>query len=100
MSSLRYTRLLLLLLLLLLLASHQAVVWFYLSWIDGRVKGQIEENAAKLANETANYKCDSPCQSNQKAVAGGCCDGESTSCFLSMGWGKFQLSINNVYSVV
>lgn len=54
----------------------QAVVWFYLTWIDPRVKGQIAENAAKLANETLNYKCDSPCQSNQKSLGGGCCDGE------------------------
>jgi hypothetical protein len=52
------------------------VVWFYLTWIDPRVKGQIAENAAKLANETSGFKCESPCQSNQKAVAGGCCDGE------------------------
>lgn len=52
------------------------MVWFYLTWIDPRVKGQIAENAAKLANETLNYKCDSPCQSNNKPVAGGCCDGE------------------------
>lgn len=54
----------------------QAVVWFYLTWRDERVRQQIADNAAKLANETANYKCEDPCQSNKKAVAGGCCDGE------------------------
>jgi hypothetical protein len=51
-------------------------VWFYLTWIDSRVKGQIAENAAKLTNDTLNYKCENPCQSNSKPIAGGCCDGE------------------------
>jgi hypothetical protein len=51
-------------------------VWFYLTWRDERVRQQIADNAAKLANDTAAYKCEDPCQSNKKAVAGGCCDGE------------------------
>jgi hypothetical protein len=43
--------------------------------VDPRVRGIIAANAAKLANETADYTCDKPCQSNNKVEAGGCCDG-------------------------
>jgi len=51
-------------------------VWFYLTWRDPRVRDQIAANAAKLEDEKSGGKCDSPCQSNMKAKAGGCCDGE------------------------
>uniref|UniRef100_A0A383VCS9 Neurotransmitter-gated ion-channel ligand-binding domain-containing protein n=1 Tax=Tetradesmus obliquus TaxID=3088 RepID=A0A383VCS9_TETOB len=55
--------------------SFQAVVWFYLSWRDPRVRGQIAENTAKLTEPNSTYSCELPCQSNQKAISGGCCDG-------------------------
>ncbi|KAF8059117.1 hypothetical protein HT031_005289 [Scenedesmus sp. PABB004] len=51
------------------------VVWFYLSWRDPRARAQLEENAAKLTAPNSTYECASPCQSNNKPIAGGCCDG-------------------------
>jgi hypothetical protein len=36
---------------------------------------QIADNAAKLTEPNSTYTCQLPCQSNQKAIAGGCCDG-------------------------
>lgn len=50
-------------------------MWFYLTWRDPRVRGQIAAAEEKMATDET-FKCESPCQSNNKAAAGGCCDGE------------------------
>jgi hypothetical protein len=50
-------------------------VWFYLTWHDPRVRGQIAAAAARAANESEKFECKRPCQSNDKVESGGCCDG-------------------------
>jgi hypothetical protein len=38
------------------------VLWFYLSWRDPRVKGQVQEAYEKMAAPNSTYKCELPCQ--------------------------------------
>ena len=45
----------------------QAVVFYYLSWVDTRFKDEV------LTATNANG-CDFPCQSSSKVASGGCCD--------------------------
>lgn len=55
-----------------LLLVLQAVVLFYLSWRDPRVKEQVPATTAKATKD--NGTCQLPCQSNMKVASGGCCD--------------------------
>lgn len=55
-----------------LLLVLQAVILFYLSWRDPRVKEQVPATTAKATKD--NGTCQLPCQSNMKVASGGCCD--------------------------
>ena len=55
----------------------QAVMFFYLSWVDARTKGEILRATNASINEPSyngGRGCEFPCQSNRKIASGGCCD--------------------------
>jgi hypothetical protein len=63
---------LVLMLMRVLVLMLQAVIMFYLSWRDPRVKEQVPATTARATQD--NGTCELPCQSNEKVASGGCCD--------------------------